>query len=115
MAYPYRSITCPHHRPYRPVSRQLALKQASEVETKLAPTAWSALNWATQYTSLCCPPASVTTDREPMTAFSLNGRTVSVDLPGDTPLLTAIRNELALFGSRFGCGAEQCGACMMLI
>ena len=50
-----------------------------------------------------------------MTAFSLNGTTVSVDLPGLTPLLMAIRNELALFGSRFGCGAEQCGSCMMLI
>jgi nicotinate dehydrogenase subunit A len=50
-----------------------------------------------------------------MTAFYLNGTTVSVDLPADTPLLTAIRNELALFGSRFGCGTEQCGSCMMLI
>ncbi len=50
-----------------------------------------------------------------MVEFSLNGAAVSVDLPGDTPLLEVIRNHLSLFGSRFGCGAEQCGACMMLI
>ena len=39
----------------------------------------------------------------------------SVDLPGNTPLLAVIRDHLGLFGSRFGCGAEQCGACMLLI
>jgi nicotinate dehydrogenase subunit A len=50
-----------------------------------------------------------------MIAFSLNGIQTSVDLPGNTPLLAAIRDHLGLFGSRFGCGAEQCGACMMLI
>jgi nicotinate dehydrogenase subunit A len=50
-----------------------------------------------------------------MIAFSLNGIDTSVDLPGNTPLLAAIRDHLALFGSRFGCGAEQCGACMMLV
>jgi nicotinate dehydrogenase subunit A len=50
-----------------------------------------------------------------MIEFSLNGTVVAVDLPGETPLLEAIRNSLALFGSRFGCGAELCGSCMMLI
>jgi nicotinate dehydrogenase subunit A len=50
-----------------------------------------------------------------MIEFSLNGTVVAVDLPGETPLLEAIRNRLELFGSRFGCGAEQCGSCMMLI
>jgi nicotinate dehydrogenase subunit A len=50
-----------------------------------------------------------------MIAFSLNGIDTSVDLPGNTPLLAAIRDHLALFGSRFGCGAEQCGACMILV
>lgn len=50
-----------------------------------------------------------------MIAFSLNGIDTTVDLPGSTPLLAAIRDHLGLFGSRFGCGAEQCGACMMLI
>jgi nicotinate dehydrogenase subunit A len=50
-----------------------------------------------------------------MITFSLNGIDTSVDLPGNTPLLAAIRDHLGLFGSRFGCGVEQCGACMMLI
>jgi nicotinate dehydrogenase subunit A len=50
-----------------------------------------------------------------MVVFSLNGTRVSVDLPGDTPLLAVIREHLSLLGSRFGCGAEQCGSCMMLI
>lgn len=50
-----------------------------------------------------------------MIAFSLNGFDTRVDLPRNTPLLAAIRDHLGLFGSRFGCGAEQCGACMMLI
>lgn len=50
-----------------------------------------------------------------MYEFTLNGARVSVDLPGDTPLLEVVRNHLSLFGARFGCGAEQCGACMMLI
>ncbi len=50
-----------------------------------------------------------------MITFSLNGFDTSVDLPGNTPLLAAIRDHLGLFGSRFGCGVEQCGACMILI
>jgi nicotinate dehydrogenase subunit A len=50
-----------------------------------------------------------------MIEFSLNGTVVAVDLPAETPLLEAIRNFLGLFGSRFGCGAEQCGSCMMLV
>jgi nicotinate dehydrogenase subunit A len=50
-----------------------------------------------------------------MIEFSLNGTVVAVDLPAETPLLEVIRNFLGLFGSRFGCGAEQCGSCMMLV
>src|SRR5882724_3395568 len=50
-----------------------------------------------------------------MIAFSLNDFDTRVDLPGNTPLLAAIRDHLGLFGSRFGCGSEQCGACMLLI
>jgi nicotinate dehydrogenase subunit A len=33
----------------------------------------------------------------------------------DTPLLYVLRNELGLNGPRFGCGLEQCGACMVLV
>ena len=45
----------------------------------------------------------------------VNGRSVHVDTDGTKPLLSVLRDELALRGSRFGCGTEQCGACMVLI
>lgn len=35
--------------------------------------------------------------------------------PPDTPLLDVLRNTLGLTGTRFGCGLEQCGACMVLV
>lgn len=47
--------------------------------------------------------------------FIVNGQPVQSELDGDTPLLSVLRNELGLRGSRFGCGLEQCGACMVLI
>ena len=48
--------------------------------------------------------------------FSVNGETVSVSLDNEeTPLLDVLRNELGLMGTRFGCGLEQCGCCMVLI
>ncbi|MGC2827145.1 MAG: (2Fe-2S)-binding protein [Pseudolabrys sp.] len=48
--------------------------------------------------------------------FSLNDETVSVSLDNEeTPLLDVLRNELGLMGTRFGCGLEQCGCCMVLI
>jgi nicotinate dehydrogenase subunit A len=49
-------------------------------------------------------------------AFSVNGKTVSVAPANDgMPLLAVLRNELGLMGTRFGCGLEQCGCCMVLI
>lgn len=50
-----------------------------------------------------------------MISFELNGETVAVDAPGDTPLLWVVRDELGLKGSKFGCGAGLCGACSMLL
>jgi aerobic-type carbon monoxide dehydrogenase small subunit (CoxS/CutS family) len=47
--------------------------------------------------------------------FTVNGRSVSVEADGTTPLLSVLREELSLRGTRFGCGTEQCGACMVLI
>ena len=48
--------------------------------------------------------------------FFVNGRRVSVSLDNEeTPLLNVLRNELGLVGTRFGCGLEQCGCCMVLI
>jgi isoquinoline 1-oxidoreductase alpha subunit len=41
----------------------------------------------------------------------LNGKAVAVNLPGDTPLLWAIREGAGLTGTKFGCGRGLCGAC----
>lgn len=46
-----------------------------------------------------------------MIKFKLNGRDVTVDVPDDTPLLWALRDELDQTGTKFGCGVGQCGAC----
>jgi nicotinate dehydrogenase subunit A len=49
-------------------------------------------------------------------AFRVNGQGVSVAVAhDDTPLLDVLRNELRLMGTRFGCGLEQCGCCIVLI
>jgi len=48
-------------------------------------------------------------------ALTVNGRSVEVEAEGTKPLLAVLREDLALRGSRFGCGAEQCGACMVLV
>jgi nicotinate dehydrogenase subunit A len=48
-------------------------------------------------------------------SFTVNGRAVEVAANGDMPLLDVLRNHLGLTGTRFGCGLEQCGACMVLI
>jgi nicotinate dehydrogenase subunit A len=49
------------------------------------------------------------------TNFTLNGAAVSVSAGADTPLLDVLRNHLGLKGTKFGCGLEQCGCCMVLI
>src|ERR1700745_4359556 len=45
----------------------------------------------------------------------VNGSSVSVVADGETPLLDALRNHLGLKGTKFGCGLEQCGCCMVLV
>jgi aerobic-type carbon monoxide dehydrogenase small subunit (CoxS/CutS family) len=47
--------------------------------------------------------------------FTVNGRRVQVETDGGTPLLSVLRDDLGLRGTKFGCGTEQCGACMVLI
>jgi isoquinoline 1-oxidoreductase alpha subunit len=42
---------------------------------------------------------------------SINGETREIDAPGDMPLLWALRNELGMVGTKFGCGIGMCGAC----
>lgn len=48
-------------------------------------------------------------------AFTLNGAAIVLDLPGQTPLLAALREGAGLAGPRFGCGAEACGACHVML
>ena len=43
--------------------------------------------------------------------FKVNGTPRTVDVPADMPLLWVLRDELDLKGTKFGCGAAQCGAC----
>lgn len=45
------------------------------------------------------------------TRLTLNGRPASVEADPATPLLWALRDELGLTGTKFGCGMAQCGAC----
>jgi isoquinoline 1-oxidoreductase subunit alpha len=47
--------------------------------------------------------------------LKVNGKSASVDVPGDMPLLWVIRDVLNLSGTKYGCGIGQCGACTVLI
>jgi nicotinate dehydrogenase subunit A len=49
------------------------------------------------------------------TTLTVNGSAVQVSAADDTPLLDVLRNHLGLKGTKFGCGLEQCGCCMVLI
>jgi isoquinoline 1-oxidoreductase alpha subunit len=46
-----------------------------------------------------------------MTNLTLNGKAIQVDAAPETPLLWALRDHLAMTGTKFGCGAALCGAC----
>lgn len=48
-------------------------------------------------------------------SLTVNGEARSVDIDPDTPLLWALRDELGLTGTKFGCGAALCGACTVLV
>ena len=50
-----------------------------------------------------------------MIEIKINGRTQTIDVDPDTPLLWVIRDELGLTGTKFGCGVAQCGACTVLV
>ena len=47
--------------------------------------------------------------------LNVNGKTTTVDVPADMPLLWVIRDVLNLKGTKFGCGVGQCGACTVNI
>ena len=50
-----------------------------------------------------------------MVRLNVNGKTYEVDVAPDTPLLWAIRENVGLTGTKFGCGIAQCGACTVHI
>ena len=50
-----------------------------------------------------------------MTAFTINGKAVSVEAEADTPLLWVLRDHLKLTGTKFGCGVGLCGTCTVHI
>jgi isoquinoline 1-oxidoreductase alpha subunit len=47
--------------------------------------------------------------------LDVNGKVTEVDVPEDTPLLWALREELGLTGTKYGCGRALCGACTVLV
>ncbi len=47
--------------------------------------------------------------------LKVNGRSHTVDVEPGTPLLYILRNDLELYGPKFGCGLGQCGACTVII
>ncbi len=44
-------------------------------------------------------------------ALQINGKAHEIDADPSTPLLYVLRNDLSLYGAKFGCGLGQCGAC----
>src|SRR5215471_3890940 len=46
-----------------------------------------------------------------MANLTINGRSFALDVEPDTPLLWAIRENVGLTGTKYGCGIAQCGAC----
>jgi nicotinate dehydrogenase subunit A len=50
-----------------------------------------------------------------MTELTVNGSPVTLTSDGDTTLLTVLRDELGLVGTRFGCGQGLCGACFVKV
>ena len=50
-----------------------------------------------------------------MVNVTVNGTAAALAVAPDVPLLDVLRNHLGLTGTRYGCGTEQCGACVVLI
>jgi nicotinate dehydrogenase subunit A len=48
-------------------------------------------------------------------SLKVNGTMRTVPAEPDTPLLYVLRNDLGLYGAKFGCGLAQCGACTVLV
>jgi isoquinoline 1-oxidoreductase subunit alpha len=53
--------------------------------------------------------------REAIMKLMVNGVAHEVDVEADTPLLWALREQVGLTGTKYGCGIAQCGACTVLV
>ena len=60
-------------------------------------------------------PADQTPPDSTPVALRINGQSVVLRSPRDSALLYALRDELSLTGTHYGCGANQCGACHVLL
>jgi len=47
--------------------------------------------------------------------LNVNGKSHSIDVDPSTPLLWAIREQVGLTGTKYGCGVAQCGACTVML
>src|SRR5713226_2477067 len=68
----------------------------------------SARSFAKDLPSLRCPMTKIT-------KLQVNGTAYPIDADADVSLLSVLRNQLDLTGSKYGCGEGQCGACTVLI
>ena len=50
-----------------------------------------------------------------MISIKVNGTSYDVEVPGSTPLLWVLRDNLGLTGTKYGCGVARCGACTVLV
>ena len=50
-----------------------------------------------------------------MARLNVNGKTYDIDVEPSTPLLWAIREQVGLTGTKYGCGIAQCGSCTVMI
>jgi aerobic-type carbon monoxide dehydrogenase small subunit (CoxS/CutS family) len=50
-----------------------------------------------------------------ITELQINGRAYKIDATSDTSLLSVLRDQLELTGSKYGCGEGQCSACTVLV
>src|SRR6266850_5029177 len=50
-----------------------------------------------------------------VTALNVNGKKMTVDVDSSVSLLSVLRDDLDLTGSKYGCGEGQCGACSVLL
>ena len=50
-----------------------------------------------------------------MPTLVVNGKSHNLDIEPEMPLLWALRNEIGLTGTKYGCGIAQCGACTVIM